>query len=217
MVPGPDGTAIVPRPDDAQEGRVLPAVTPPSGEGGYRLVIEGTTFDPCRPVHWVMRPQGAPPGAQQAVQAAFDELSRATGLSFVSDGETDEAPEDKRQLVQERYGERYAPVLVAWSDEAESSRLAGSVAGYAGPYPANPDGRGGRFVSGQVVLDAPVLQDVASSPATYGVVLHELGHLVGLDHVPDGSDTLAASGVPTGDYTPGALRGLAAVGSGRCF
>lgn len=216
-LPGSDGTPVVPRPDDAQEGRVLPVVTAPPGEGGFVRLDEEAAFDPCRPVHWVMRPDGAPPGAQQAVQAAFDEVSQATGLAFVSDGTTDEAPDDRRQLVQERYGERYAPVLVAWSDEAESSGLAGGVAGYAGPYPADPDGRGRRFVSGQVVLDAPVLQAVASRPEEYGVVLHELGHLVGLDHVPDGTDTMAASGLPTADFTPGALRGLAAVGEGRCF
>lgn len=217
--PGASGPSF-PRPPDAQDGRVLPVVAAPAGDGGYRLLNgdggRPPRFDPCRPVHWAMRPDGAPADAVALVTEAFAALSRATGLLFVYDGATPEAPSADRQPVQQLYGKRAAPVLVAWSDAAATSRLAGRVAGFAGPYGYDPDGRGLRYVTGQVVLDAV---DFLSIPllGRSGVVLHELGHLAGLDHVNDPGDTMYPSGNTGGSYSVGALRGLAFLGNGRCF
>lgn len=45
-------------------------------------------FDPCRPIHYVIRPDGKPPGGRGAIQAGIAEVSRATGLVFVDDGIT---------------------------------------------------------------------------------------------------------------------------------
>ena len=47
-------------------------------------------YDPCRPVHYVFRPDNAPVGGEQAVHAAFARISEVTGLRFVHDGSTDE-------------------------------------------------------------------------------------------------------------------------------
>ena len=109
-------------------------------------------------------------------------------------------------------------MLVVWSDESEDADLAGAVAGFAGPQGADPDGRGPRLVTGIVVLDAPQLATLQRAyPARLGVVLHELGHLVGLAHIDDPADTMHATSSPAGGYTDGALRGLAAVGSAPWF
>lgn len=217
-----DGSPRVPEPVGTWDSRLLAPVVPPAGEGGWVALAEHqgrpVGFDPCRPVHWVLRTAGAPPDAQSMMTEAFGTLSAATGLVFVFDGVTDEAFEQDRPLVQaERYGQRYAPVLVAWSDEQERPELAGDVAGFAGSRAADPDGAGPRYVSGGVVLDGPQLASLPAGRAgQLGVVLHELGHLVGLDHVPDAADSMYEASGPASTYTVGALRGLAAVGAAPC-
>ncbi len=217
-----DGTPRVPQLSDAQEQRILPPVTAPAGEGGYEFLFEQAgrpvLFDPCRPIHWVMRTAGAPPDGEQLLLEGFSALSRATGLQFLYDGHTDEPYDEQRPMVQqERYGSRYAPVLVVWSEPAESPNLDGRVAGFAGPLGGDPDGSGFRLLTGAVVLDAPQVAQMRTRGDSFSVVLHELGHLVGLAHVDDPEDTMYARSAPGVSFTTGALRGLAAVGNGRCF
>lgn len=217
---GPDGDAV-PVPADARPSRWLPLPPAVPGDGGYALLFTDqgeARWDPCRPVHYVVRPDGAPPGGDALVRAAFAQLSSATGLVFVDDGPTNELPIDTRDPVQsERYGMRWAPVLVAWSDAVASPALAGEVVGYAGAHPGDPDGRGRRLLTGTVVLDAPQFAEISDVAATASIVLHELGHLAGLDHVEDPADTMAPSSPSLGAYTAGALRGLRRLGDGRCF
>ena len=73
-------------------------------------------YDPCRPIHYVVRPDGAPPGGAELIRTAVAQVSGATGLQFVDDGPTQEAPSTDREAYQpELYGRRWAPVLIAWS------------------------------------------------------------------------------------------------------
>jgi predicted Zn-dependent protease len=77
------------------------------------------------------------------------------------------------------------------------------------------------YVSGLVVLDAPDLlevSDVEGRDAVAAVIRHELGHVVGLDHVDDEQELMSPviqSGVVT--FGPGDLTGLAELGRGQCF
>ena len=215
------GEVLPPVPADAA-GRPLGApLTPPAGTGGYAFLAPGADvapvlFDPCRPVHWVQAPGPVPPDGDEVVRRAFDELSQRTGLRFVADGPTDELPAEQRPLVQPaRYGERWAPVLVAWSTAAASPRLAGRVAGYAGPDVA--DDGGPLLVSGSVVLDADDLAYAGGGVRAYAyyAVLHELGHLVGLAHVSEPSQLMYPES-HIASFAAGDLRGLAAAGSGPC-
>lgn len=212
------GAPNVPVPPDAAAAPLrLPAPAPP-GEGGYAFLHEHggrpVTFDPCRPLHYVIRFDGAPSEATRLVAQAASQLSAATGLVLVSDGSTTEAPSRERSAHQpDRYGDRWAPVLIAWSTAEQDAGLAGTVAGYAGPHPLDPDGRGPRLVTGQVVIDAAP----ADPDSQLMVLLHELGHLAGLDHVADPADTMHARSAGSSSYSPGALRGLHHLGQGRCF
>ena len=168
-------------------------------------------------MHWVQGPGQAPPGGQEVVRRAFAELSTHTGLQFVEDGGTDEPPAESRPLVQPaRYGERWAPVPVDWATEATAPRLAGRVAGYAGPDVADDGGR--LLVSGQVVLDRDDLAypgDGGVKAFAYYAVLHELGHLVGLAHVDEPELLMYPQG-HIASFAPGDLRWLAMAGSGPC-
>ena len=201
----------------------------PAGQGGYAFLDERpdgsgrpVTFDPCEPIHYVVRPDGAPPSGPAMVAAALAEVSRATGLVFVDDGPTHEPPSGERHLAG-RWSLRSTPtpVLIAWATEQEWPSLAGTVVGEAGPVSQTFAGSRPRFVTGQVVLDAADLAhapgDQVGAETVRLVAMHELGHLVGLGHVDDPSELMhAETGPALTGFGPGDLRGLHELGSGEC-
>jgi hypothetical protein len=209
--------------------RLEPALPPVTGAGGFEFQNTQpghpdvpVAWDPCRPVHWVDNPAGAPADGLEAVKSAFTELARATGLRFVYDGVTDETPARDRAAYQpDRYdGSRWAPVLVAWSDEDDFRELIGHVTGVTQPARiALADGRS-VYVSGSVVLDAVDLS-AAHLPfreVMRATVRHELGHLVGLDHTTDRTQLMYSETQPgVFDYGTGDRHGLALEGSQACF
>jgi hypothetical protein len=217
-------------PADAATAPLGTAERAPAGAGGYRflgLEDDGSKhpvrWDPCRPIHYVVRPDGAPKGGDAAIEEAVARIERMTGLRFVRDGATEEPPrEDRPPMEAARYGNRWSPVLVAWTDPQEYPSM-GGYAGLGGPDAVSGDGPGTRrYVSGVVLLNRDHLSEVRTWPdgpdRVEAVVLHEFGHLVGLDHVDDATQLMyrrptALPGV-VGD---GDRRGLAALGNGPCF
>jgi hypothetical protein len=210
------------------EARPEPLGTPSAAPGGgtHRFVQmqqDGTTpvaYDPCRPVHYVMRPDHAPPGGRRIVRAAVEDVAELTGLRFVYDGTTTEAPVADREPFQpDRYGDRWAPVLVSWAHPGEVPDLAGTVAGQAGSLAlAAEDTK--VFVTGGVDLDSgqlgALLDDGDDDGQAQAIVLHELGHLVGLDHVDDTDQLMHATSTQRVRFAAGDRAGLAVLGRGAC-
>ncbi|WP_232668852.1 hypothetical protein [Pseudonocardia sp. TRM90224] len=219
-----ESTSLV-LPADASDSRILPAVIP--GVTGAHAFLatrpDGSAvgFDPCRPIHYVVNPAGMPDGGLEIVRDAVKEVEKATGLAFTEDGVTSEPLIESREPLQpHRYGDRWAPVLVGWATEKEYPLLSADVAGIAGPIPYAPAGPISEYyVSGQVALDSEWFAEAVTHPdgdaAARGVVMHELGHVVGLDHVEEGWEVMNGSSDAV-EFGPGDLEGLAAVGSGGC-
>ena len=203
-----------------------PAVAP-AGQGGFAFLNDRpdgrpVTFDPCQEIHYVVRPDGQPPSGPAMLVSALAEVSRATGLVFVDDGLTDEAPAQDRHVVSRwSLQDSTDPVLIAWATQDEWPSLTGSVVGEAGPVAESVGRSVPRYTSGQVVLDARDLAhapgDAAGAQRVRLVLLHELGHLVGLAHVPDPRQLMYEQADPsvTG-FGAGDLRGLHELGSGEC-
>jgi len=217
-------------PSPSREARARPMRQPPqqTGHGAHRFLL--TTpggapvgYDPCRPIHYVVNGRTAPREGRQLLREAIDRVSAATGLVFVDDGDTTESPSERRAAFQpRRYGDRWAPVLIAWSDPAEVRGLGGDVAGRGGSVPVSRPGSRNPsvYVTGVVTLDGPQIaqQLLPGAPAlARAVVQHELGHLVGLDHVDDTAELMNPSTSELTDWGPGDREGLAALGRGRCF
>ncbi|MBS3940116.1 MAG: hypothetical protein KG028_04065 [Actinobacteria bacterium] len=176
-------------------------------------------WDPCTPIDLVVAPAGAPESGREDLERALDEVAGHSGLQFRVVGETDERPADQRDAYQpDRYGHRWAPVLVAWAQPHENGlSLRDSDRGLAIPVAV---GRAGArvYVTGQVVLNAE-RQDLRSgfgdrADAWGSTLLHELSHLVGLAHVSDPEQLMAVHpGSGPVELADGDRAGLAAVGA----
>ena len=184
-------------------------------------VAKPIVFDPCRPIHYVVNLDGAPSDGLAIIQDAIATVASRDGFKFVDHGPTTEAPSKQRVPYQpETFSrKRWAPVLIAWSDEQASPDLAGYIVGVGGPQPVYPTKGPAVYITGQVLLDRVELSEsaVPDRGAVRAVVLHELGHLVGLDHVVDRTQLMFSEAeFAVRDYGAGDLRGLVLVGNGAC-
>lgn len=178
--------------------------------------IAPVTWSPCRAVHYVTRSAGQPRGGAALLASAVAAVSRATGLRFVDDGATTEGPsEDRAPYQPQRYGDRWAPVLVAWATPDEVPDFGVDVAGEAGPVTGHTPSGDDTYVSGTVYLDAGKLQAAGPGQAR-GIIEHELGHLVGLAHVSDPGQLMFPRAGRVTTYAAGDRAGLAALSRGAC-
>jgi hypothetical protein len=201
------------------DDRVVGAVEP-DGEGRYEFFDTGpggdpVAWNPCEPIHYVVNPDGAPDDWEELVDEGVATVSGAAGLRFEYDGTTDDRDFTDRV---DALG-RPEPVLIGWADEDEVPELEDDVAGVAGPVTQTRRGLS-RYVTGMVVLDRESFDDLDGQldgdDQQRAILMHELGHLLGLDHVDDPSELMFESNLGRTTLGDGDRRGLAILGGVPC-
>jgi hypothetical protein len=159
-------------------------------------------FNPCEPVHYIQNAAAAPPDVVVNVREAFRRLSEATGITFVDDGFTDETGRTRAYLP-ERYGSRWAPILITWEHfPAEQTTGRSQILGNTFVYREqgvavsarlrfNVDAYNDEFTKAPIQAGFGPPGGSGTGPIgreniTWGrIVLHELAHVVGLGHTRD--------------------------------
>lgn len=225
--PAAEGRPEAPPPgleeEDAPLGRPEP---PPYASSSYQFLAtndDGTPvgYSPCRPLHYVVNADLVPAGAQALIPEAIDTMSRATGIRFIYDGATTEEPSAQRAPYQpDSYGDRWAPLLVSWTTPEVAPQLKGKVIGTGGSTHFSYENGPKTFVTGSLELDAPQIAEELGQPdgelyAT-AVILHELSHVMGLEHVDDHRQLMFPEiGTPEG-LAAGDLNGLYKLAGALC-
>lgn len=214
--PSPTGGYLSPRQQAEQVAEVggFAFLDPPGANG------EVDRWNPCVPIHYVVDISLGPPSAAADITWALDQVAKATGMRFVYDGTTAEQPDDNRKDVKRtKAGWRWAPVLVALVPDtvfhgrglhADKDSLA-----YTDPNIYTDSGGDSQIVTAQVVVDADDITDGGHhDPGALGpTLLHEFGHLVGLDHVHGKGQIMQPDGGGVTAYGQGDLAGLRYVGA----
>jgi len=176
-------------------------------------------WDPCRPIHYTINPAGGPADGTSLAQEAITRVAAASGLSFHYDGQTRARPHWDSPVLPV-IGTR-KPVLISWATPDEVPQLGGDVAGIGGGVAVSADGGLARYATGGVTLDRDAFASMAAqpegAPEELAIVMHELGHVLGLAHVSDPAELMNSQNLGLVDFGPGDRAGLAKLGSGRCF
>ena len=194
-----------------------PDYTPGQGSHAFLQTQRGSSepvgWDPCEPIEYVVNPEGAPDGWEPLIEDAAADVAWATGMDLTYAGTT-----QRRPFARGVAPGLAQPVVIGFADEDELPELAGDTAGLGGSAAESGFGRA-YYVTGSIALDTAVFTDEAvdgSFASMRAIVQHELGHVLGLDHVDDTGELMFDTNFGRTDFGPGDLEGLARLAGIPC-
>lgn len=166
-------------------------------------------WNPCHEITYKVNPRSMPRKGLRDVKEAFKRVAEGSGLRFRYTGKT--------SYVGWKDGE-FTPIDgahigVAWTTADVVPALAGSTVGYAGGSSSQ-----GFYLKGAISLDSTAKLrpgfKAGSTGRTGTLLVHEIGHVVGLDHVSDERQLMSPRLTRlVGHPGRGDLRGMNAVGA----
>jgi hypothetical protein len=175
-----------------------------------------TRWNPCDGAITVkVNPTGGGAGALADAQNAIKALKAGTGLNFVYDGTTTFVPRSSNQ------GSQPAKIVIAWGSRSQTDLLNAGAIGEGGwrSTGTSPDGAKWtwKIVSGFVVVDptARLSAGFGRGVTRGSLLLHELGHVAGLNHTSQTSQVMASalSSSSYASWGTGDKTGLGVVGA----
>lgn len=154
----------------------------------FSTVVGGKAvrWNPCAPIHWRFRSSYAPAGGLNVVKAAVARVASLTGTRWVFDGTTTATPASSWLPTSTS---NIRPVLIGWTDGAHSDLLRRQPAAVLGVTRTAYFGMTLNGVSvaetkaAVIALDRTNRLPLTGAVSWRSVVLHELGHAMGLNHV----------------------------------
>ena len=175
-------------------------------------------YSSCRLIQVAVYPAGGPPDAEQLVREAVARVRGVTGLDIVVTGSFGgHAPNWNFEAAPFSPGD---PISVSWQDSTAIAELTDDIAGLGGsPVISSPSGTRYR-VAGTIALSRDyyaLLNQRGDHDEALAVLLHEFGHVVGLDHVDSSRELMNEDNVGRTEFGPGDLEGLRRLGQGPCI
>lgn len=179
-------------------------------------------WNPCETISFAVNTDGATSSIKPDLHEALARVTRATQIEFVSVGTTEETFLRAYQRMRYRGVIRKAELIIIWVDHGDYQAILRrlhdprpSIAfakTMAGLY-ADQD----QYFGGIIVMDAEATSQrgFGHSYAHGSVLLHELGHIMGLDHVKDPDQLMYSGRHPNyglQDFGDGDLEGLRRIG-----
>ena len=179
-------------------------------------------WNPCETISYAVNTDGATSSIKPDLHEAMARVTRATQIEFVSVGTTEETFLRAYQRMRYQGVIRKAELIIIWVDHGDyqailrrlhdprpSIAFAKTMAGLF----ADQD----QYFGGIIVMDAEATSQrgFGHSYAHGSVLLHELGHIMGLDHVKDPDQLMYSGRYPNyglHDFGAGDLEGLRRIG-----
>ena len=174
--------------------------------------LAGSGWASCdEPIRWVIDTsqltQRQAERVTQRVAAALDIWAAATGLHFTHAGQVKLALATPTRTLTPADGTPVATrtILIAFKDPAEAPMLDSRTYGVAGPTLIMRSNL--EIVGGYAILRADLARASGRSGARVldNVILHELGHVLGVGHVPDAQAVMNPVVRPIGHAFPADL------------